>query len=203
MGNVNYNSAGYSKSRSGLLLPKSVNIKDEQESRGINQTEISTGQKGGESLTQNHLNDKLRLIEKGFELRVSEANGQLVSRLVGVEQRLEAVSKDLQRLETGNTTIAKEMRDAKRWQVGLIVTVVIACISISAKLGKTETNTATNNNHQSVPETHQMASETNPQGVVPAQPTNQERNKENGDRTWAIPPTTNLPIKPKIADTNH
>src|ERR1039458_4079311 len=111
MGNSKYDDSNYSKSGSGLLLPSSLNIKSEHDSKGINQSETGSGQKAGGFVTRDQFDDKMRLVESEFKFRASEANGQLVARLVGVESRLEAVSKDVLRVENGNSTITKEMRD--------------------------------------------------------------------------------------------
>src|SRR2546428_803627 len=121
MGNENYNPADFSKSQSGLLLPHSMNIKSERESTGINQTETGPGQKTAVPVTRDQLDDRLRLFESESKLRASEANGQLVSRLVTIEHRVETVSKDVQRVEAGNSSLSKELRDAKRWAIGLII----------------------------------------------------------------------------------
>jgi len=99
-------------------------------SKGINQSETGFEQKVGGFVTRDQLDDRLRLVETDNKLRTSEAHGQLLPRIVSVEQKIEAFSKDVQRVETGISAATKEMRDAKRWGIGLIFTVIIACIAI-------------------------------------------------------------------------
>ncbi|MCU0782757.1 MAG: hypothetical protein MUF81_01655 [Verrucomicrobia bacterium] len=99
MGDANFNSNDYSKSQSGLLLPNSLNIKSEHESKGINQADIALAQKVGELVTRGQLDDKLKLMDSELKLRASESNGQLITRLASVEQGLDNLRKDVQRVE--------------------------------------------------------------------------------------------------------